>query len=203
MILNLFRRTRRDDRIAALYGAIVAQAREPAFYRQFGVPDTANGRLEMIVLHTILVLFRLEADGVSGRQVGQALFDHFCSDMDANLREMAVGDLAVPRKMKAIAEAFYGRKRAYAAAMADDSAEPLATALGRNIYGGGASDRAAAEGLVAEGLAAEGLARYVREAGRRLAALDDSALLTGQVEFPDPLAFAASDRAGAVPVGAP
>jgi cytochrome b pre-mRNA-processing protein 3 len=198
MILNLFRRTQQDDRIAALYGAIVAQAREPAFYRQFGVPDTANGRLEMIVLHTILVLSRLEADGASGRPVGQALFDHFCSDMDANLREMAVGDLAVPRKMKAIAEAFYGRKRAYAAAMAADSAEPLATALARNIYGGGDSDRAAAEGL-----AAGGLARYVREAGRRLAALDESALLTGQVDFPDPLAFAASDRTGAVPVGAP
>jgi cytochrome b pre-mRNA-processing protein 3 len=193
MIFNLFRRNPQDDRIAALYGAIVAQAREPAFYRQFGVPDTANGRLEMIVLHTILVLFRLEADGASGRPVGQALFDHFCSDMDANLREMAVGDLAVPRKMKAIAEAFYGRKRAYAAAMAADSDEPLATALVRNIYGEDASDRAAAEGF----------ARYVREAGRRLAALDESALLTGQVEFPDPLAFAASDRAGAVPVGAP
>ena len=92
--------------------------------------------------------------------------------------------------------------------MAADGHEPLATALARNIYGTGASDRAAAEGLaaeglVAEGLAAEGLARYVREAGRRLAALDESALLTGQVEFPDPLAFAASDRAGADPMGAP
>src|SRR5215207_2071372 len=118
MILDLFRRNSRDDSIATLYGAIVAQARTEAFYRHHGVPDTANGRLEMIVLHTVLVLSRLEAEVTSARPLGQALFDHFCSDMDANLREMGVGDMAVPRKMKAIAEAFYGRKRAYEAALA-------------------------------------------------------------------------------------
>src|SRR5262245_52557044 len=113
MILNLFRRTSREDTIATLYGAIVPQARADAFYRHHRVPDTANGRLEMIVLHAVLVLSRLEAEGASVRPLGQALFDHFCSDMDASLREMGVGDMAVPRKMKAIAGAFYGRRRAY------------------------------------------------------------------------------------------
>src|SRR5262245_21128184 len=117
MILNLFRRTPQDRTIAVLYGAIVAQARNPVFYQHYGVPDTANGRLEMIILHSVLLLTRLEADEAL-RPLGQALFDHFCSDMDANLREMAVGDMAVPRKMKAIGEAFYGRKRAYQAALA-------------------------------------------------------------------------------------
>jgi cytochrome b pre-mRNA-processing protein 3 len=193
MILNLFRRTPQDDRIAVLYGAIVAQARKPVFYRQFGVPDTANGRLEMIVLHTVLVLSRVEAEGAPVRPLGQALFDHFCSDMDANLREMAVGDLAVPRKMKAIAEAFYGRKRAYTMALAQPDAGPLAAALARNIYGGGSSDTAAPEGLAA----------YVRAAVRRLDALDAPALLQGRVEFPDPLAFAAPAPAAAMPAGAP
>jgi cytochrome b pre-mRNA-processing protein 3 len=187
MILNLFRRTPRDDTIAVLYGAIVAQARQPAFYDVYGVPDTANGRLEMIVLHTVLVLSRLESAGRPIRSLGQALFDHFCSDMDANLREMGIGDMAVPRKMKAIAEAFYGRKRAYEAAMTAPGLEQLAAALGRNIHAGTTVDAAAVERLAA----------YVREAVRRLAAVDGAALLRGQAEFPDPLASAAPEPVGA------
>jgi cytochrome b pre-mRNA-processing protein 3 len=184
MILNLFRRNSRDDSIATLYGAIVAQARMEAFYRQHGVPDTANGRLEMIVLHTVLVLSRLEAEGASARPLGQALFDHFCSDMDANLREMGVGDMAVPRKMKAIAEAFYGRKRAYEAALAVPGLAELAAALARNVHAGSEADRAGAERLAA----------YMREAVRTLAAIDGAALLRGAVAFPDPQIFAAPAR---------
>src|SRR3990172_4805977 len=108
MIFRLFRHTPRDDSIAALYGTIVAQARAPAFYRNYGVPDTINGRFEMITLHTILLLDRLEGEPDAIRGLGQELFDAFCRDMDANLREMGVGDLAVPRKMRGIGEAFYG-----------------------------------------------------------------------------------------------
>lgn len=190
MILNLFRRTPRDDSIAVLYGAIVAQARAPAFYRHHGVADTVNGRLEMIVLHTVLVVLRLEAEGAPARPLGQALFDHFCSDMDANLREMGVGDMAVPRKMKAIAEAFYGRKRAYEAAIAAPGLDELAAALARNVHAATGADSAGVTRL----------AGYVREAVRRLAAIDGSMLRRGQVEFPDPQAFAAPEPAQA---GAP
>jgi len=182
MILNLFWRTPRDGTIAALYGAIVAQARSPVFYRDHGVPDTANGRLEMIVLHTVLVVSRLENEGAAALPLGQALFDHFCSDMDANLREMGVGDLAVPRKMRAIGEAFYGRKRAYEAALAAPGHEELAAALARNVYG------AARAG-------GEQLADYVRAAMRTLAAVDGVALQRGELSFPDPQVFGASEPA--------
>ena len=192
MILNLFRRNLRDGTIAALYGAIVAQARSSAFYRDHGVPDTANGRLEMIVLHTVLVLSRLEAEGAAARPLGQALFDYFCSDMDANLREMGVGDMAVPRKMKAIAEAFYGRKRAYEAALAAPGLDELAAALVRNVH----TEIAATDAGVQQ------LAAYMRQAVRTLAAVDGAALQRGELSFPDPLAFAAAESAGA-PRGAP
>ena len=185
MILNLFRRNSQDDTIPILYGVIVAQARREAFYRHHGVPDTANGRLEMIILHTLLVVARLEAERRE-RALGQALFDHFCADMDANLREMGVGDMAVPRKMKAIGEAFYGRKRAYQAALAAPGLEQLADALARNVHAGDA-DRADVERL----------AVYVRAAARELASADGVALQGGQLAFPDPLAFAASEPAGA------
>src|SRR5215475_12314358 len=138
MILRLFRRTPRNDTIASLYGTIVAQARAPAFYQIYGVPDTANGRLEMIILHSVLLLRRLGAElqPGAGPALGQAIFDLFCRDMDANLREMGVGDQTVPRAMRQIGEAFYGRQAAYESAesalTADDAA--LVDALARNVF---------------------------------------------------------------------
>jgi cytochrome b pre-mRNA-processing protein 3 len=186
MILNLFRRTPRADTIAVLYGAIVAQARDPAFYRNYGVPDTSNGRLEMIVLHTVLVLSRLEAEGGAVRPLGQGLFDYFCGDVDANLREMGVGDMAVPRKMKAVGEAFYGRKRAYDAALANPEPAELVAALARNVELG-----------TDEPGAAERLAAYVREVAGKLAGIDDATLLRGQVAFPDPATVVAPQPTGA------
>lgn len=187
MILKLFRRTPRDTSIATLYGVIVAQARLPAFYTQYGVPDTAEGRLEMIILHAVLLVARLESGGDTARPLGQALFDHFCSDVDGNLREMGVGDLAVPRKMKAIAEAFYGRKRAYEAALAVPDVEQLVAALGRNVPTGASADP----------IHMQSLAAYVRESCRKLAATDEAALLQGRVSFPDPASFATHSKMGA------
>jgi cytochrome b pre-mRNA-processing protein 3 len=182
MIFNLFRRAPRDDTIAGLYGAIVAQARSPAFYRSYGVPDTVNGRFELILLHAVLLVSRLEAEDGQVRHLGQAVFDHFCSDMDANLREMGVGDIAVPRKMKAIGEAFYGRKRAYESAMAAPGLDALAAALVRNV---GTSPETGRR-----------LATYVRNAAGRLAALNGNALGRGEIVFADP-------EAVAQPAGAP
>src|ERR1700746_979025 len=73
MIFKLFRRTPRDNTIACLYGTIVAQARLPAFYQIYGVPDTVDGRLEMIMLHTVLFLRRLESEAAPIRALGQGL----------------------------------------------------------------------------------------------------------------------------------
>jgi len=177
MILRLFRRTPRSDTIASLYGTIVAQARAPAFYQIYGVPDTANGRLEMIILHSVLLLRRLGAEqqrgAAAGPAVGQAIFDLFCRDMDANLREMGVGDQTVPRAMRQIGEAFYGRQAAYESALAAADAA-LVDALARNVF---APQRA---------LGAPRLAVYVREAVRHLAAQDGAAIGRGELTFPDP-----------------
>jgi cytochrome b pre-mRNA-processing protein 3 len=176
MIFQLFRRTRQDQSITSLYGTIVAQARRPAFYQSFGVPDTANGRLEMILLHTVLLLRRLEPEPAAG-SLAQAVFDLFCQDMDANLREMGVGDLAVPRTMQRIGEAFYGRQAAYRAALASHDPHALITVLARNVLDG----RPGAE--------AELLAGYVRAAAQALAAQDIAELRAGKLGFPDPAAL--------------
>ena len=119
---NHFRKPRLAPRgtIEAIYGMIVTQAREPLFYRDLGVPDTVNGRFDLLLLHLWMVLRHLAAMP-AGAELSQALFDHFCADMDANLREMAVGDLTVPKKMQALGEAFYGRAAAYDMALTDGS----------------------------------------------------------------------------------
>ena len=173
MILRLFRRTPRDDTIAALYGTIVAQARAPAFYQIYGVPDTIVGRLEMIMLHAVLVLRRLEREAAPVRALGQGLFDRFCRDMDDSMREMGVGDLAVPRKMRRIGQAFYGRQAAYLAALEMPDERPLAAALERNVFAGAAGPEAALR-----------LAGYVREVARGLDAQDG--FERAQLAFPDP-----------------
>jgi len=103
MILRLFRRSNKaatKATIDMLYGAIVAQGRRPVFYAGFGVPDTVEGRFDMVVLHLVLVLGRLRREAGGGQLaqdvIAQDLFGAFCRDMDHNLREMGVGDLTVP-----------------------------------------------------------------------------------------------------------
>jgi cytochrome b pre-mRNA-processing protein 3 len=186
MIFRLFRRAPRHASIAALYGMIVAQARNPAFYRNYGVPDTVEGRLEMVALHAMLFVHRVAGEPPQVRRLGQDLFDAFCADMDASLREMGVGDLAVPRKMREIGEAFYGRQAAYGAALAAAGDGPLAAALARNVFGkpAGSDD-------------GRRLATYVREAVRTLAAQDGTAFGRGELRFPDPPRVALADTAEA------
>jgi cytochrome b pre-mRNA-processing protein 3 len=180
MISRLFRRTPSEASIAPLYGTIVAQARAPVFYQSYGVPDTVNGRLEMIMLHAVLFLGRVEGEAAPVRQLGQALFDHFCRDMDDSMREMGVGDLAVPRRMRRIGEAFYGRQAAYWAALAAPGQGELVAALQRNVYDG--SGEASCVGR---------LAAYVREAVVRLAQQDGGRLMRSELAFPDPAAVPA------------
>jgi len=171
---NHFRNPRPPLRrtIEVIYGMIVAQAREPLFYRDLAVPDTVNGRFDLLLVHLWMLLRRLNAtpDGASLRQ---GLFDHFCNDMDANLRELGVGDLTVPKKMQAFGEAFYGRSAAYDLARSEGE-ESLAQALCKNILNGAEIEKA------------RDLAAYVAQAIGVLDALDETALRSGSWQFPSP-----------------
>jgi cytochrome b pre-mRNA-processing protein 3 len=171
---NHFRKPRIPLRgtIEAIYGMIVTQAREPLFYRNFGVPDTVNGRFDLLVLHLWIVLRRLTPlEGGTG--LSQALFDRFCDDMDGNLREMGVGDLTVPKRMQAFGEAFYGRAAAYDLALSAGP-EALAQALCKNILNGSELDKA------------RGLAIYAEATIAALASLDEATLLGASWNFPAP-----------------
>jgi cytochrome b pre-mRNA-processing protein 3 len=188
MILATFRSGRNDRNIRALYGAIVTQARSPFFYTLYEVEDTVEDRFELIVLHLVLLLRRFggqQGEKVGTRRtvdraVGQPLFDAFCGDLDDNLREMGIGDLAVPRRMRRFAEAFYGRQAAYSAAFAAAAdARELERALARNIFGMiNVDDRAMR------------LARYARAAAAQLDGKTEDRLLAGHALFPGPEDFA-------------
>ena len=175
MMFPLFRRRSRQDTISTLYGTIVAQARLPGFYREYGVADTVNGRFDLLVLHLSLVIDRL-AEEPDSREAGQALFDHFCQDMDHNLREMGIGDLSVPKEMQRIGQAFYGRAQAYRSALAADGEGALVAALTRNIY----------EGSPPTPETSGHLAAYVREAVRDVRAQRVDDLLAGKLTLPKP-----------------
>jgi len=171
-------RFREDPRgnIRRLYGAIVAQARAREFYADYGVPDTVEGRFDMVVLHVYLVFRRLAEAGEAARGRGQAMFDLFIEDMDASLRELGVGDLSVPRRVRAMAEGYYGRAGAYDAALIADGDDKLAAALLRNVYAG--NENAAA--------GARRLARYVRRAEKRLAGANAGEIESAAFAFLDP-----------------
>jgi cytochrome b pre-mRNA-processing protein 3 len=178
MILRPFRRSAENRTINALYGTIVAQARSSAFYAAYGVPDTIQGRFDLIVLHLVLLLDRLAREDDAGRGLGQGLFDMFCRDLDDNLREMGVGDLAVSKQMRRFGEAFYGRQAVYIAALAAADERELEKALARNIFQGATHTEAAR------------LARYARAAVKDLNAQEASTLMHGKLVFSKPEAIA-------------
>ncbi len=122
--------------VVALYGAAAAQARREEFYRAAAVPDTLDGRFELLTLHLALLMLRLrDVPGQDAARMRQHLFDFLGADMDRNLREMGVGDMGILRRVKAMGQAFYGRLAAYDAALAQGGEAALMTALDKNLYG--------------------------------------------------------------------
>ncbi len=160
---------RKPDPGQALYEAIVAAARQPHYYADMGVPDTVDGRFDMIALHMFLVLDRLNDSSLEATR--QSLVDVFFRDMDRSLREMGVGDLSVGKKVRKMAEAFYGRLLAYKNSASEGEAA-LASALARNIYVESGSKHAPA------------LARWVLSAQTNLAAQAAEAIVLAKVTFP-------------------
>ncbi len=181
MILDtLFRKRRLSTPAGLIYGALVAQARDPWFYSELGVPDTVEGRFEMVALHGFLVLNRLKTARRHGlplaEQLGQAIFDMMFADMDRNLREMGIGDLGIAKRVKALVKGFYGRIKAYEEGLAGTDGL-LAEALDRNVFAGAAADGAA-----------QALAVYLQDSVACLGDIPLEAMMGGRLAFAPPSA---------------
>jgi cytochrome b pre-mRNA-processing protein 3 len=164
-MLNAWRKSAERRRLSErLCAALIERARAPVFFREHGVPDTVDGRFDLLTLHAWLVLERLEA--ADRRDLAQALTDGLFVRFDEALRDMGAGDMGMGRRMKKMASAFFGRTRAYSAA-ADDV--ELAAAIERNIFRGDG-----------RGESARALALYARLARIHLCSGDVTA---GEVDF--------------------
>src|SRR5574340_1791889 len=116
---RLLGRRKVDEAAHQLYISVVEQARRSEFYLELAVPDSLDGRFDLLTLHMFLLLNRLGQGGRAFRGLGQALFDLMFADMDQSLRELGVSDTAVGGRVKAMARAFYGRVAAYEPGLAD------------------------------------------------------------------------------------
>jgi cytochrome b pre-mRNA-processing protein 3 len=169
---RLFRRDPAGDPVHALYLRVVERAREPVFYAELGVPDTVDGRFELVALHAFLVFHRLKADHSVTKEFAQGLFDLMFADFDRALREMGTGDLSVGKEVRRMAEAFYGRVAGYERGLAAGGAV-LEEAFRRNLYGTGEASPAALARL----------AGYLPSALAALRAAPVQELLAGRADF--------------------
>ena len=171
-ILNFFHKGRHERAGFALYTSAVTAARAPVYFQHFGVPDTLDGRFDLVGLFASLVIRRLRALPAPGPALAQAVFDAMFADMDFNLRELGVGDLSLPKRMRAMWEGFHGRALSYQAMLEAGDAAGLEAALARNVWRGEAPPHAAAS-----------LAQATLRQDRHLATQGLDAFRAGRVEF--------------------
>jgi cytochrome b pre-mRNA-processing protein 3 len=171
-------RARRANRILIdqLHGKIVAASRRPFLYINLGVPDTYEGRFEMVTLYAGLVIRRLTQFSGIGAELAQELADSVFRHFDIALREIGVGDVAVPKRLKRMAEAFYGRSKAYGEGLNEPDSDRLTKALARNVYG--MEDAALAPMALS-------LTQHVRATAEALDHTPLPVFAGGDVQFPD------------------
>jgi len=180
LVSRIKQRAARKEASYGLYRSAIQQARLPYFYSDLAVEDSVDGRFDLLTLHVYLILRRLRGavDSAEAAALGQDLFDLMFADMDRNLRDMGVSDLRVGKRVKAMAQAFYGRVAAYDQALDEGGGDALRTALARNVY---RADEAEAPVPMAARLA-----DYVARCESALAAQDLAGFLAGAVHFPGP-----------------
>lgn len=142
------------EALVPLYAAVVAEARDPVWYAEAGVPDTLDGRFDMVAAILSLVLVRIDAEGEAGRGPSALLTEVFIDDMEGQVRQLGIGDVIVGKHLGKMVAAMGGRLSAYREAIDDPAA--LEGALVRNLWRGepGAAARPALAAERLRGIAA-------------------------------------------------
>ena len=183
-MISLLRRNPLQKAAELAYCRVVEQARQAGFFSDIGVPDTIDGRFELICLHAFLFLHRLKGEPPPAPQFGQRFVDAMFADFDRSLREMGTGDLSVGRQVKRMVQAFYGRIEAYEQGLSGGDAA-LKPALARNLFGT----------VTAAEPALDAMAGFVRREARRLRDEPAARLLAGEVSFGGPPGVGEPQRA--------
>jgi cytochrome b pre-mRNA-processing protein 3 len=177
LIQNWFTPTTVLSRTAReIYGSIVASARQSTFYAEWGIPDSREGRFEMLALHLVLVMRRMERAMPDGAALSRAIAEAFIADMDDNMREIGIGDLAVPRKIKKAAAALYDRHRDYGAALDANDAAALSGTITTAMTAAGAPVTLDSAALVG----------YIERVWGALGVTPDADCLAGRLPLPFP-----------------
>jgi len=176
-LFNLFsKKPPRSDAATALYAAIVAQARSEAFFLDCEVPDTVDGRFDLVLLHAFLLFHRMKSDHEATKELSQEVFDIMFENLDQNLREMGVGDMGIGRRIKGMAQAFYGRVQAYEDALEAGDRPRLEVALRRNLF----RKSNPAEASV------NAVSHYVFDCSETLGAIGTHQIIAGKIDFGPP-----------------
>lgn len=185
-MIRFFKPSRQQQNILQIYQNLVSQARKPVFYSQCDVPDSLDGRYEMILLHMFIVLHCLRKRGGADMQlVERSLSEVLFSDMDRSLREMGVTDTGVGRRVRAMAEAYFGRLKAYEIAFEEQDLHKLKDSIRRNVFG---TTRNVSD------LSVERIAVYTQACITMLETQDSTTICNGDIAFasmeylPEPLA---------------
>jgi cytochrome b pre-mRNA-processing protein 3 len=143
------------------------------FYQDLGVPDTLEGRFLMLSLHLFAVLHRLKGEGPAAIGLAQELSDRFSADMETVLREIGVGDLSIPKKVRGLAASSAALLQAYEEALAAGDEAVAAVIANALPLEPGPSEPTS-----------ERLAHYLRGVVRQVEAQSFAALRAGDVRFP-------------------
>ncbi len=186
LFAKLFQRTSpTEDAALRLYRTLVEKARDPVFYSALAVPDTVNGRFDMVVIHAMLVLRRLRDGGIEGEASGKALLELLFTDMDQSLREMGIGDMGIKHHIKRMAKALFGRAEAYENGLDGDPAALLA-ALKENLY----RHSKPTEDQFAR------MSDYLQRAAQHVRVQNVAEMIAGQMDFAVPVLGDGASHAG-------
>jgi len=175
MFRTLFKKEPVSDIPQRLYGTVMAHARNPVFYREFGVPDTVMGRFDMLSLHTYLFNRRMAAEEKPQAQdLSQEVFDLFVYDLERALRQIGIGDQTVPKRKKRLVHSYYG--------LIEDLDGPL-NAGNKDMLESALLDRIFEKAKAAN---APLLTAYVMDLDKHLQSQDYASIRRGEVNLPEP-----------------
>lgn len=158
-----------------LFSKIIKQSRISEFYSEFEIEDSLDGRFDLMAVHMIILLDKLDYHNENKKpaRLKRILQEIMFDNLDLTLREIGVGDLGVGKKIKVMAEAFYGRMKVYQVAFEKGDTDAISEALLRNLYRGRTLDK----GILSN------MSAYVQQQHEKIGNQSISEIMSGKVEF--------------------